>query len=135
MFTAGSPERTRPSTVLATAGVNAAPPPATADNCPRSSAGEERFSKYPSAPAAIASTIFLGGWWIPLYHPGGVWGDLFGFGVLFVKTMLVSFLIFWVRFTYPRFREDQLQAFAWKILIPIALANLVVTALFKVVVH
>jgi NADH-quinone oxidoreductase subunit H len=84
--------------------------------------------------AAIASTLFLGGWWVPFYHPTGAWGDLFGFGVLFVKTMLVSFLIFWVRFTYPRFREDQLQAFAWKVLIPVALANLMVTAFFKVVV-
>jgi NADH-quinone oxidoreductase subunit H len=84
--------------------------------------------------AAIASTLFLGGWWIPFYHPTGVWGDLFGFGVLFVKTMLISFLIFWIRFTYPRFREDQLQRFAWKVLIPVALANLLVTAFFKVVV-
>jgi NADH-quinone oxidoreductase subunit H len=84
--------------------------------------------------AAIASTLFLGGWWVPLYHPTGVWADLFGFGVLFVKTMIVSFLIFWIRFTYPRFREDQLQRFAWKVLIPIALANLFVTAFFKVVV-
>jgi NADH-quinone oxidoreductase subunit H len=48
--------------------------------------------------------------------------------------MIVSFLIFWIRFTYPRFREDQLQRFAWKVLIPIALANLFVTAFFKVVV-
>jgi NADH-quinone oxidoreductase subunit H len=85
--------------------------------------------------AAIASTLFLGGWWIPFYHPTGPWGDVFGFGVLFAKTMLVSFVIFWIRFTYPRFREDQLQAIAWKILIPIALANLMVTAVFKVVVH
>jgi NADH-quinone oxidoreductase subunit H len=85
--------------------------------------------------AAIASTLFLGGWWFPLYHPSGAWGDVFGFGVLFAKTMAVSFLIFWVRFTYPRFREDQLQRFAWTILIPISLANLMVTALLKVVVH
>jgi NADH-quinone oxidoreductase subunit H len=37
-----------------------------------------------------------------------------------------------VRFTYPRFREDQLQQFAWKVLIPISLANIMVTAIFKV---
>jgi NADH-quinone oxidoreductase subunit H len=84
--------------------------------------------------AAIASTMFLGGWWLPLYHPTGAWGDLFGFGVLFAKTMIVSFLIFWIRFTYPRFREDQLQRFAWKVLIPVSLANVLVTAFFKVVV-
>jgi NADH-quinone oxidoreductase subunit H len=84
--------------------------------------------------AAIASTMFLGGWWVPFYHPTGAWGDLFGFGVLFAKTMIVSFLIFWIRFTYPRFREDQLQRFAWKVLIPVSLANVLVTAFFKVVV-
>ena len=83
--------------------------------------------------AAIASTLFLGGWWIPLYHPTGLWGNLFGFGVLFAKTMAVAFGIFWVRFTYPRFREDQLQAFAWKVLIPISLVNVLATAVFKVV--
>ena len=37
-----------------------------------------------------------------------------------------------MRFTYPRFREDQLQRFAWKVLIPLALANIMVTAVFKV---
>ena len=41
--------------------------------------------------------------------------------VLFGKMLLIGFLIFWVRFTFPRFREDQLQAFAWKFLIPISL--------------
>jgi NADH-quinone oxidoreductase subunit H len=46
--------------------------------------------------------------------------------------MLVAFLMFWARFTFPRLREDQLQAFAWKFLIPLGLANLLVTALFKV---
>jgi NADH-quinone oxidoreductase subunit H len=85
--------------------------------------------------AAIASTLFLGGWWFPIYHPSGAWADVFGFGVLFAKTMAVSFLIFWIRFTYPRFREDQLQRFAWTILIPLSLVNMIVTAFFKVVVH
>ena len=47
--------------------------------------------------------------------------------------MLVSFIIFWVRFTYPRLREDQLQSFAWKFLIPLALVNIVATAILKVV--
>ena len=46
--------------------------------------------------------------------------------------MLVAFMIFWVRFTYPRFREDQLQAFAWKCLIPISLVNILATAVLKV---
>ena len=50
-----------------------------------------------------------------------------GPAMLFAKVMLVSFLIFWFRFTYPRFREDQLQSFAWKYLIPISLVNIIVT--------
>ncbi len=48
--------------------------------------------------------------------------------MLFAKIMVVSFLIFWVRFTFPRFREDQLQALAWKFLVPMALVNIVATA-------
>ena len=41
-------------------------------------------------------------------------------------------IIMWVRFSYPRFREDQLQTFAWKFLIPVSLANIAVTAILKV---
>jgi NADH-quinone oxidoreductase subunit H len=52
--------------------------------------------------------------------------------VMFAKLVILTFVIFWVRFTFPRFREDQLQRLAWKFLIPLALANLVVTAVFKV---
>ena len=48
--------------------------------------------------------------------------------------MALSFLIMWVRFSFPRFREDQLQRFAWKVLIPLALANIVITAIIKVAV-
>ena len=51
---------------------------------------------------------------------------------MLAKIMAVSFLIFWVRFSYPRFREDQLQAFAWKFLIPLSLLNILVTGLLKV---
>jgi len=80
--------------------------------------------------AALAATLFLGGWAVPGVHGGNA--DLLGPLVLFVKLMAVAFLIFWVRFTYPRLREDQLQAMAWKYLIPIALANILVTGLFKV---
>ena len=53
--------------------------------------------------------------------------------VLAVKMVLIAFLIFWFRITYPRFREDQLQRLAWKFLIPLSLANIAVTAFFKVV--
>ena len=85
--------------------------------------------------AAIAATMFLGGWYLPMPDQ---WIDnnianVIGPGILLAKIMFVSFLIFWFRFSYPRFREDQLQALAWKYLIPISLANIVATAVLKVV--
>ncbi len=84
--------------------------------------------------AAIAATMFLGGWYLPMPDQ---WIDnnianVLGPGILLAKIMFVSFLIFWFRFSYPRFREDQLQALAWKYLIPISLANIVATAVLKV---
>jgi NADH-quinone oxidoreductase subunit H len=81
--------------------------------------------------AGIAATLFLGGWSVPGVH--GTVADFLGPLVLFTKIMFVAFLIFWVRFTYPRLREDQLQAVAWKFLIPISLANILVTGVFKVI--
>jgi NADH-quinone oxidoreductase subunit H len=81
--------------------------------------------------AAIAATLFLGGWSLPGIDNIGVMRFL-GPLVLFAKIMLVAFLMFWVRFTYPRLREDQLQALAWKFLIPIGLLNILVTGVFKV---
>ena len=84
--------------------------------------------------AAIAATLFLGGWWLPgLNLDGGLTSNLIGAGVLFGKTMFIAFLIFWFRFTYPRFREDQLQMLAWKYLIPLSLVNIVATGVLKVV--
>jgi NADH-quinone oxidoreductase subunit H len=82
--------------------------------------------------AAIAATLFLGGWYVPLAPHDGVLGNVIGIGALFAKVMLVAFIIFWVRFSYPRLREDQLQSFAWKFLIPLSLVNIVITAIFKV---
>ena len=80
--------------------------------------------------AALAATLFLGGWSTPWVH--GTAADWLGPLVLFTKVMLVAFLMFWARFTYPRFREDQLQAIAWKWLIPIALINIMITGILKV---
>ncbi len=81
--------------------------------------------------AGLAATLFLGGWYVPGVE--GTLADVLGPFVLFAKIMAVSFLIFWVRFTYPRFREDQLQAVAWKFLIPLALLNILATGVMKVV--
>ncbi len=83
--------------------------------------------------AAIASVLFLGGWWVPGFEPDDNILNILGPGVMLVKVMFLSFLIFWVRFTYPRLREDQLQKFAWKVLIPLSLFNIVATGVLKVV--
>jgi NADH-quinone oxidoreductase subunit H len=85
--------------------------------------------------AAIAATLFLGGWYVPgmsWLQGNQVLYNLVGVGVLFGKIMFVAFLIFWFRFSYPRFREDQLQSIAWKYLIPISIVNIMLTAVFKV---
>jgi NADH-quinone oxidoreductase subunit H len=92
----------------------------------------------------IASVLFLGGWSIPFAwfgwdtQPpglfGGVpdWMNIVGPIILFTKMIVLSFIVMWVRFSYPRLREDQLQRFAWKVLIPLSLLNIAVTAIFKV---
>lgn len=83
--------------------------------------------------AVIASTLFLGGWALPGIDLDSNTMNVVGPLVLFAKMMIVGFFIFWVRFTFPRFREDQLQAFAWKYLIPISLINILATMVLKVV--
>lgn len=82
--------------------------------------------------SAIAATLFLGGYWLP-----GISEDVLVFVgpvVLLAKTFLLVFAMIWFRWTFPRFREDQLQRLAWVWLVPLALVNLLVTALFKVLV-
>jgi NADH-quinone oxidoreductase subunit H len=88
--------------------------------------------------AFIASLLFLGGWGIPFSWFGwdsldavDDWMNVAGPVIMFTKMMLLTGIIMWVRFTYPRFREDQLQRFAWKVLIPISLLNIAVTAILK----
>lgn len=84
--------------------------------------------------SAIAATLFLGGWYLPMPKSmvDNNFANVAGPGILLVKILFVAFLIFWFRFSYPRFREDQLQAIAWKYLIPISLLNIMVTAVLKV---
>jgi len=82
--------------------------------------------------AALAATLFLGGWSIPGVDLDNNLMNVVGPLVLFAKAMIIAFLFFWARFTLPRFREDQLQQLAWKGLIPIALLNIMVTAVLKV---
>lgn len=69
---------------------------------------------------ALGATLFLGGWLGP-WLPGPVW--------LLLKAYLIIFVMIWMRWTWPRLRFDQLMSFAWKLLIPVALVNLVLTAI------
>ena len=82
--------------------------------------------------SAIAATLFLGGWYLPGFDFDDNAMNIIGPIVLLTKIVILTFIVFWVRFTFPRFREDQLQRLAWKFLIPIALANIVVTGVLKV---
>mgnify|MGYP001289176108 CR=1 FL=1 len=68
---------------------------------------------------AIGSTLFLGGWQGPLLPPW-IW--------FLIKTYVLIFVAMWMRGTLPRFRIDQMMAFAWKVLVPISLVNIVLTA-------
>ncbi|MGO9754884.1 MAG: NADH-quinone oxidoreductase subunit NuoH [Solirubrobacteraceae bacterium] len=76
--------------------------------------------------SAIAVTMFLGGWLLPFgIHPPG-WVDPI---VVFAKLMIFFTLFIWIRATLPRLRYDQLMSFGWKVLLPLATVNLLVTAI------
>jgi len=70
--------------------------------------------------STVAATIFLGGWQGP-FLPGPVW--------LILKVIGFMFVYIWMRATFPRLRYDQLMALGWKVLFPLALANVLVTGI------
>lgn len=84
--------------------------------------------------SVIMSTLFFGGYDIPFVNDAhlidkiGNWGVLLQGLCLFAKTAGFIFLFMWVRWTIPRFRYDQLMHLCWKRLIPLALANMIITA-------
>jgi NADH-quinone oxidoreductase subunit H len=73
--------------------------------------------------SAMAATLFLGGWSGPILPPV-VW--------FLIKSYAVVAFLMWVRWTLPRLRMDQMMSFAWKILTPLALVNVLVTGWFLV---
>jgi NADH-quinone oxidoreductase subunit H len=93
--------------------------------------------------SALTSLLFLGGWYVwpgvPLPSadlgpiPGDVVAALAGFAVMFGKIAALAFVMIWFRATFPRLREDQLQRVSWLFLIPLAIFNIIVVAIFKVV--
>jgi NADH-quinone oxidoreductase subunit H len=72
---------------------------------------------------AIATTLFLGGWHGPFLP------DSLKFIWFFAKVFALVFFFFWVRWTFPRLRYDQLMNLGWKILLPLSIANVVVTGI------
>ncbi len=81
---------------------------------------------YLFAMAALTTVLFLGGWHPVMFLdfiPGAVWFAL--------KFSFVVFILMWIRYTFPRMRADQLMEFGWKVLLPVALANIFISALIK----
>jgi len=77
------------------------------------------------AVSAIAVTLFLGGWRGP-FLPPALW--------FLIKVLALVYFFIWVRATYPRFRYDQLMQFGWKVLLPLALVNIVITSFIMVII-
>jgi NADH-quinone oxidoreductase subunit H len=78
--------------------------------------------------ACVATLLFLGGWNGPIFGPL-IMREVMPVVWFCLKVFFFMFLYVWVRWTLPRFRYDQLMAFGWKVLLPLAIANIVVTAL------
>jgi NADH-quinone oxidoreductase subunit H len=86
---------------------------------------------------AMITTLFFGGWDIPLTdwdQSGGLLPTLVTWLVFFFKVLFWIFVVMWIRWTLPRFRYDQLMALGWKVLMPLALAYIMVmcTAIYLV---
>ncbi len=79
--------------------------------------------------SGVVTTVFLGGWLLPfgLDPPG--WVDPF---IVLFKMSIIVFIFIWVRATLPRLRYDQLMSFGWKVLLPLATLNALVTAIVVV---
>jgi len=98
--------------------------------------GGGRFAAYFAAEylniivvSAITATLFLGGWMLPWVDPP-TWVDPF---VVLAKTLILVWFFFWVRATLPRLRYDQLMSLGWKVFLPLATLNALVTAILVVV--
>ena len=83
---------------------------------------------------AIVTTLFLGGWQIPHVTDNPVLLAVLQFAVFFLKSYFWVFIAMWVRATLPRVRVDQLMSLCWKYMVPIALVNVVGTAIWMTIV-
>jgi NADH-quinone oxidoreductase subunit H len=86
-----------------------------------------------TAASAMMVTLFLGGWTLPFFglnQPATTFlGGVLHIGIFLGKMLCVEFMIIWVRWMWPRFRYDQLMDLGWRRFIPLALANIVATAI------
>jgi len=82
------------------------------------------------AVSMIGSTLFLGGYLGPFVNQVPWLGPIY----LFIKTVFMLFILIWLRATFPRFRYDRLMAFGWKVMLPLALANVAFAAVMAVLV-
>ena len=82
--------------------------------------------------SAVMATLYFGGYNFPFMHSLGLsenWVTILGVIALFIKIFAFIFFFMWVRWTIPRFRYDQLMDLGWKTLIPLAIANIVITGI------
>ncbi len=96
------------------------------------------FSEYINmfVSSALMAALYFGGYNFPFMYELGLsqnWITIIGVLVFFLKIFGFIFFFMWVRWTLPRFRYDQLMGLGWKILIPLAIANIVLTAVVIVV--
>ena len=80
--------------------------------------------------AALTVTLFFGGWDVPFVNEAalGMWGAMLSVTSFILKIGFFLFLFIWVRWTFPRFRYDQLMRLGWKVMLPLALFNIFLTA-------
>jgi len=96
------------------------------------------FSEYINmfVSSAVMSALYFGGYNFPFMHDLGLsqnWITILGVIAFFIKIFAFIFFFMWIRWTLPRFRYDQLMNLGWKILIPLAIANIVLTGVITVI--
>jgi NADH-quinone oxidoreductase subunit H len=80
--------------------------------------------------SAVISTLYFGGYNFPFVHiHSPFWASAVGFLILMAKITFFIFFFMWVRWTLPRFRYDQLMHLGWRILIPLAIVNILITGI------
>ncbi|HEY3571070.1 MAG TPA: NADH-quinone oxidoreductase subunit NuoH [Thermoanaerobaculia bacterium] len=82
-----------------------------------------------AALSALGATLFFGGWSLPFIHyPNNLLGGVLGLLTLVAKIAIAMAVFVWVRWTFPRFRYDQLMRLGWKFLLPLSIVNLILVA-------